>query len=422
MFSYYKNSYENDLNNNSYKTVTGLKATKKVKNKRKSMPHSQWGNLIRKVYHSAYDDTYLEVPQGFNSTEKDRVDNKYPFSKDYNCEPKYNFESSFEGKFYGSQQPFSALNSSPFRDSKRKFTNPKASNKYTSSAPKNHWNKTTQKCPESVLRMKPPNYSESIDGFHNLSPYNKKAPLMNPFTKPQSSASQNLNPLLKLTDESLFRTRELPISSDDYTTVLKAFYNNKRPSANFKVEIHEIGFRNREQHDRLRLLRNRGTPNMLVFHGTKGCNVPGILHKGFRASKQGDSVGDYGPGVYTTNFGSYAEQYSYDDGVQYVFVGEVADCHEMSIRNIDDRRLHRINKSAGMAFKGFEKIIGHNTNGFDSNILKVSDRRYFELTTPNDRPFYVKPNSFGLAQPEYDEFRVDERRIFPAFLIIKTRL
>ena len=318
---------------------------------------------------------YLQVPQGYYTIEKDQIDNKYLFS---NCEPKYNLDSSFEGNFY----------SQPLHSTQYSNTNSKACNKYPNSAPKDHRNKPTQKCPASILNMKTPSYFESVVGFHSLSPYKTKASKINPSAKSQSSASRNQNPLLKLKEGSLFRTRELPVSSDDYTTVLKAFYNNERPSGNFKVEIHEIGFRNREQlraqhgyaqhareqQERLRFARSVGTPNMLVFHGTKGCNVPGILQKGFRASTQGDSVGDYGPGVYTTNFGSYAEQYCYYDRVHYVFAGEVINCHEMSIRNLDDRRLHRINKSAGMTFKGFEKITGHNTTGFDPKILKASDR------------------------------------------------
>ena len=240
----------------------------------------------------------------------------------------------------------------------------------------------------------------------------------------KSSTSRKENPLLQVKEGSLFKSRELPVSSSDYTTVLKAFYNNEKPSANFKVEVHQIAHVNHEKRLQLRqtTITDQGKSNMLIFHGTSEQNVPGILFDGFHASKQGDSVGDYGPGVYTTNFGVYAEQYSYSKEKQYIFVGEVLNGEDMTVRDLNDMRLHKLNKSGMANFRGFEKIIGHNTTGYKPRILKASCRRYFELTRPNKNPFHVKPNHYGLAQPEYDEFRVGQGQIVPAFLIVKTRL
>ena len=68
-------------------------------------------------------------------------------------------------------------------------------------------------------------------------------------------------------------------------------------------------------------------PSLLLLHGTKGCNVEGILREGLRPS----SAGSFGPGIYLTNSFeralSYGKCYVEDEGtaklLTYLFVNKV---------------------------------------------------------------------------------------------------
>ena len=108
--------------------------------------------------------------------------------------------------------------------------------------------------------------------------------------------------------------------SDDFELIKKSFINTIGNNYNFKIEricrVH--------QKQTSRKQENIESDKILLFHGTPGQNVSGILREGFKSSKDGA----FGAGVYHSNFFSKCLNFtgkprSNKDCSLYFFVNEI---------------------------------------------------------------------------------------------------
>ena len=116
---------------------------------------------------------------------------------------------------------------------------------------------------------------------------------------------------------SLYYLEVLAESSHDYQLIKKSFNNTgsmySKTSNKMEVIIkntYRIRSKNQRNVDHL--------SKILVFHGTPRRNVPGILTSGFKSTE----FGQFGPGVYHSNFFSKSLRYSGQKDC-FIFVNEL---------------------------------------------------------------------------------------------------
>ena len=120
---------------------------------------------------------------------------------------------------------------------------------------------------------------------------------------------------------SLYYLEVLAESSHDYRLIEKSFNNTgnmySKTSNEMEVSIKNI-YRVRSRLPKM----IKHSSNILVFHGTPRRNVPGILTSGFKSS----DYGQFGPGVYHSNFVTKCLHYSSCLGSNkdfFIFVNEL---------------------------------------------------------------------------------------------------
>ena len=128
--------------------------------------------------------------------------------------------------------------------------------------------------------------------------------------------------------DTKFRLELLAEDNNDFQVIKKSFDNTKHWSVGyesvFKIEkIYRVKQNNPKTED-------VGGSGFLVFHGTKGRNLPGILEKGFMES----TGGRYGRGVYHSNFfakcSPYAEPspfFNNNDDARFYFINHIPNKH-----------------------------------------------------------------------------------------------
>ena len=125
-------------------------------------------------------------------------------------------------------------------------------------------------------------------------------------------------------NNSKYNLEILSEDSDDFQLIKKSFHNTSRCTVgnNYNFKIKRICRVNKKRQSR----KPKGieSEKILLFHGTRAQNVPGILRQGFKSSKHGL----FGEGVYHSNFCSKcllfaATPWSNKDCPRFLFINEI---------------------------------------------------------------------------------------------------